>query len=102
MTSFPIVAYLSDTSVLVSEIYFPAVTICPDFMPFLAIRRSYDYNIMDKYHRFERHTGRRYYYEDEEYFNETIDEELTQMSYLDVLDKIENFEINPKDLGLKM
>lgn len=102
MNSFPIVAYLSDTSVLVSEIYFPAVTVCPDFMPFLPTINPIDPKQMNKFYRYEKHKGIRYYYENEEYANEISGEQKIMLNYTDILDKIDNHEINPKDLEIKM
>ena len=84
------------------QIYFPAVTICPDFLPYLPSRANVYFKRKDQYHRFEKHTGKPYYYEYPEYLNETIDERRIPMNYLSVLKWIKNGIIKPKNLGSKM
>lgn len=43
-----------------------------------------------------------HFYENAEYLDETVDERKLNMNYIEILNKIENREINPNNLGVKM
>ncbi|XP_070498388.1 uncharacterized protein [Chironomus tepperi] len=76
--NFPIVTYMSDESISVSEIDFPAVTVCP--------RLVLDYHKTWKYDpriRYEKHTLIKYKYEFEEAAKEFADERSTRESVPD-------------------
>ncbi|CAG9811153.1 unnamed protein product [Chironomus riparius] len=96
--NFPIVAYLSDQSVPLSEINFPAVTICPKLQPFFVK----DYKLQ-KYYKYEKHSIEEYFLENEEYLQETEDErKFGNISYVEFLDRIDNGSIKPKKLAIKL
>ena len=84
------------------QIYFPAVTICPDLLPYIprnVVIKSYGVN---KFFIYEKNTLLRYYYEHPEYLQETLDEAKYGFDYVDILKKIGNGSINAQDLGVKM
>lgn len=56
----------------------------------------------DWFFKYEKHTSERHYIENNEYLAETVDERRLNMTYSEILNEIENQEINPNDLGLKM
>lgn len=56
----------------------------------------------DKYYRYEKNTLLRYFLEDSEFFNETLDEAKYGFDYIEVLRKIGSGKINANDLGVKM
>ncbi|KAL7019577.1 hypothetical protein ACKWTF_011168 [Chironomus riparius] len=96
LVDIPIVVYLSDKSVPISEVNFPAITICPDFLPYLANE------FKTKFFHYERHTTKKIYYDAVAYSNETVDEKKIGESYTKILDGIEKGEIDYQKLGLKI
>ncbi|CAG9810334.1 unnamed protein product [Chironomus riparius] len=104
MKSHPIIAYLSDTSVHVSEIYFPAVTVCPDILPFKpqALIKLKGKVVENRFYRYEKNNLSRHYYEDAEFQEEIADENKIGFDYVEILHKIESGEINPNALGVKI
>ncbi|KAL7031155.1 hypothetical protein ACKWTF_006917 [Chironomus riparius] len=96
--NFPIVTYISDQSVSVSEIHFPAVTVCPRII----LDDRMEWKIRPRY-RYEKHTLKRIKYEYKESKLEFADEEkFGNISYVEFLNRIENGSIDPKHLGIKM
>ncbi|CAG9811156.1 unnamed protein product [Chironomus riparius] len=96
----PIVSYLSDQSIGVSEINFPAVTVCPQLS--FSIPRG-PYSKQSKPYYYEKHTLKKSYYEFEEEQQEFVDErKLSSYDYGKFLDKLENGSIKPEDLGIRL
>jgi hypothetical protein len=55
-----------------------------------------------KFYKYEKHTTKKYFYENPEYLSESIDERTIGHDYIEILRKIEDGKIDPKNLGLKM
>ena len=74
---------------------------CPQFPPIIA--KDTKKGGPNKYYRFEKHTLRRYYYEDDEYLQETEDErKFENISYIEFLNRIYDGKIKPEELGIKL
>lgn len=72
-------------------------------LPFIFKEQREILDIEDYYLWYEKHTIEKLYYEPEEYLKEFSDEiKFTNISYLKILDEIDNGHIKPKELGLKM
>lgn len=52
--------------------------------------------------RYEMHNREKYFYENAEYLDETVDERKLNLTYIEILNEIENGKINPHNLGVKM
>lgn len=78
---------------------FPAVTICPDFLPYILFDYN-DYGLI-QYIRYERHSAKKIHYCQEEYLNDTVDEQNLDRKYTEFLDGIEQGEIDYQNLSMK-
>lgn len=78
------------------------MTVCPDFFPHTFIKSDYYPYKQDFFFRYEKHSTLRHFFEYEEYLVETVDERRLNLTYTEILDKIEVGEIKPNDLGMKM
>jgi len=121
--NFPIVAYLSYKSVPVSkvsfdsffyliysmchsevqkmffQVFFPAVTVCPDFTPYIPLAGEYR---SFEFFRYKKHTITKHLFSHNEYLDITVDERRLNLSYTEILQRIENGMIDPNHLGMKM
>ncbi|XP_070498386.1 pickpocket protein 19-like [Chironomus tepperi] len=89
---------MSDESISVSEIDFPAVTVCPRLV--LDYHKSWQYEPRIRY---EKHTLIKYKYEFEEAAKEFADERrFGNISYVEFLNRMENGSIKPEELGDKI
>jgi hypothetical protein len=101
----PVIVQISNQPVSVGEVDFPAVTMCYGLIQMLAshIKLTKPKSGILRYYRFERHNNLKYVYEPEEFDEERFDERrLGNLSYLDILTKIEKSEVKVDDLGVKM
>ena len=97
----PIVSHLSDQTIAVSQINFPAFTVCPRLKPVIPYLGKRGVGM--RYARFEKHTLRTYYYEPVESNDEIKDEiNFGWFSYVMALEEIENGTIDPHKLGMKL
>jgi len=51
---------------------------------------------------YEKHTSDKYYYEDAEFMEETVDERRLNLTYVEILKKIDTGMIHIEELGPKM
>ncbi|CAG9808827.1 unnamed protein product [Chironomus riparius] len=97
LLDLPTIVYLSDKAVPISAVDFPAVTICPDFLPY----HPYDFN--SQHYRYEKHTAKVIKYGTQEYLNETTDENKIGIKiYTKILNGIEKGELDIHKFGLKL
>ena len=79
------------------KVDFPAVTICPDFLPY------HPYDFKSQYYRYEKHSAKEIKYETHEYLNETTDENKIGIKiYTKILNRIENGELDIHKFGSKL
>ncbi|KAG5673213.1 hypothetical protein PVAND_003277 [Polypedilum vanderplanki] len=91
----PIIISILEKSIPISEIDFPAVTLCQGLIQDLSNHKEITY--------FQRHSYTYSYYDNDEVFEITKDEEkFNNISYLTILDKIEKGEIKLEELGNKI
>lgn len=74
---------------------------CPIFIPKFPRKNPYSF-LSKKEFRYEKFTAEKYFYEDEEFLEQTVDERKLNLSYIEILNKIDTGGINIKDLGVKM
>lgn len=76
------------------------MTLCRGFIPVLNMRLS---NIKNNYLVNRRYDYNSYEYELEEYLRVTSDErKLNNLSYIEILERIEQNEVDPHTLGMRM
>lgn len=112
----------------ISQIPFPAVTVCPHLVPYHYFHTKWIENLRPivynphYFYRYEKHTLKRLFFEKEEFFNEEIVDERKlfnlshrqifdtehfrggygSISYVNVIEMLENGTIKAEDLGQKM
>ncbi|KAG5671284.1 hypothetical protein PVAND_001489 [Polypedilum vanderplanki] len=94
----PIIVQISDNQVHVGKIDFPAVTQCYGLLPSFPIPLS-----GRRFYKYERHTNLKYFYELEEFDEDTKDERsFGNIGFLNILKKLEYGETKVENLGIKI